>query len=220
MTFNILNANSDGLLNNLGSGSFSTDTTQPYNILAGDSSNGISNISPGTSGQILTSNGASANASFQNIPVLPYLCAFSVYLKNRINNVTGDGTTYTIIYDTIVVNIGSAYSASTGLFTAPANGAYLFGYQILTYTTASYVSAFSQYHINASYNYKNNLYNVPTRPTNCVSDHSIILSLSAGDTVGIAVTVQCAPSAKNVSINESASESVNRTASFWGFRIS
>lgn len=53
-------------------------------------------------------------------------CLFSAYTSTSYNNVTGDGTVYTVIFDTADVNIGSAYNAATGVFTAPASGNYLF----------------------------------------------------------------------------------------------
>lgn len=42
------------------------------------------------------------------------------------SNVTGDGTTYQCVYETAATNISSSYNTSTGLFTAPVAGMYLF----------------------------------------------------------------------------------------------
>lgn len=39
-------------------------------------------------------------------------------------NVTGDATVYTTIFDTATINIGTIYSTSTGLLTAPVTGDY------------------------------------------------------------------------------------------------
>ena len=43
-------------------------TLTQYNILAGGASNAISSITPSTSGYVLTSNGATANPTFQALP--------------------------------------------------------------------------------------------------------------------------------------------------------
>lgn len=43
-----------------------------------------------------------------------------------VNNVTGDGTVYTIINDNVVYDVGSNYNNATGVFTAPVTGKYLF----------------------------------------------------------------------------------------------
>lgn len=53
---------------------------------------------------------------------------FSVYLGTPVSAVTGDGTQYQIIYDTALVNVGSVYNLSTGIFTAPIAGNYCFSY--------------------------------------------------------------------------------------------
>lgn len=66
-TSNSINANSAGLVRYNGTGTFDGVTTTQYNTLVGAASNGITNISPGTSGQVLTSNGASADPSYQTL---------------------------------------------------------------------------------------------------------------------------------------------------------
>lgn len=51
---------------------------------------------------------------------------FSAYLSSTQSNVTGDGTIYTIPFDTALVNLGAAYNTGTGVFTAPTTGNYMF----------------------------------------------------------------------------------------------
>lgn len=56
----------------------------------------------------------------------PGQCSFMAYLSSTATNVTGDGTNYTILYDTELWDIGSNYNPATGIFTAPYTGLYLF----------------------------------------------------------------------------------------------
>jgi len=78
----------------------------------------------GTAGQVLTSNGAVA-PTFQAAPGVGTK-VFAAYLNTSVSNVTGDGTQYLVILDSVFSNPGSYYSTSTGLFTAPVTGNYQF----------------------------------------------------------------------------------------------
>lgn len=60
------------------------------------------------------------------VPAPGTTCLFSAYTGPSYNDVTGDGTTYTVIFDTALVNLGSAYNTATGVFTAPVDGNYMF----------------------------------------------------------------------------------------------
>lgn len=51
---------------------------------------------------------------------------FLAYLGTTVTNVTGDGTNYTLICGGIVLDKASNYNGSTGVFTAPVGGSYLF----------------------------------------------------------------------------------------------
>lgn len=51
---------------------------------------------------------------------------FSANLSAPQSNVTGDGTLYTVVCDNVLVNTGSAYNNTTGVFTAPVTGTYQF----------------------------------------------------------------------------------------------
>ena len=59
-----------------------------------------------------------------NYPLQPSFLAF--LSASTANNVTGDGTVFTVICNTVTTNVGSGYSGSTGVFTAPVTGNYLF----------------------------------------------------------------------------------------------
>lgn len=108
-------------------------------------------------------------------------------------DVTGDGTDYTIIYDTESYDVGSNYSTVTGQFTAPVTGKYFFtlgvylgtvdnahtaGYlQLKNVTTGNVVTS-------AICNPYNRTYTAQTR-----LDMATILFLTAGDVVEPIVNV-------------------------------
>lgn len=50
---------------------------------------------------------------------------FSAYLSAAVNDVTGDGTVYTIVFDTEIFDRNSDFDIATGIFTAPVDGYYL-----------------------------------------------------------------------------------------------
>ena len=57
---------------------------------------------------------------------LPLQSSFSAYLSATQTNQTGAGTAYTIIFDTEIADQNADYDTSTGVFTAPVTGRYLF----------------------------------------------------------------------------------------------
>lgn len=64
---NALNITQAGLVKFDGTNAFTGVTTTQHDVLVGAASNGITNISPSTSGFVLTSNGVSADPSFQSV---------------------------------------------------------------------------------------------------------------------------------------------------------
>jgi hypothetical protein len=60
------------------------------------------------------------------ICVTPKQPSFCAYTSGALTNVTGDGTSYTVVFGTERYDVGSNYNNSTGIFTAPYTGKYLF----------------------------------------------------------------------------------------------
>lgn len=57
---------------------------------------------------------------------LPLQSAFRAFVSVTQPNVTGDGTNYPIIWNTVVFDQSSNYNNATGVFTAPITGKYFF----------------------------------------------------------------------------------------------
>lgn len=57
-------------------------------------------------------------------------CSFMANVSATQNNVTGDGTVYTVIFDTVDGQLGTNYNHTTGVFTAPRTGYYFLSFQV------------------------------------------------------------------------------------------
>lgn len=85
----------------------------------------LSDLGFGTSGQVLTSNGAGVSPTWQAAGGSSFV-GFQAYLAGNAANVTGDGTIYTIPWDTESYDVGNNFNSGTGVFTAPTTGRYKF----------------------------------------------------------------------------------------------
>lgn len=56
---------------------------------------------------------------------------FSAGCSVNADNVTGDSTYYTVIFDTEIYDIGGNFNSATGVYTAPSNGYYYFNSNVL-----------------------------------------------------------------------------------------
>lgn len=123
-----------GSLRNIVTGSYNTSLgyASGYSYTSSESSN----ITIGNQGTLGESNkirigtygtgaGQQDQAFMAGIVTFTNQVAFEAYQSTTINNVTGDGTTYLIPFDTVWYDTHSNYDASTGVFTAPVDGIYM-----------------------------------------------------------------------------------------------
>lgn len=76
----------------------------------------------------------------------PHQPVFSAYADSLSQlNVTGDGTIYTVKYDVASLNVGGSFSTSTGLFTAPLTGTYIFSGTLLISNLGSAHTLYTAY---------------------------------------------------------------------------
>lgn len=117
--------------------------------------------------------------------------SFSAYRSATVANVTGDGTVYQCVFDTVVFNNDSAYNASTGLFTAPISGLYLFNATV----GASNLGAghtLGNFYFNAtSANYFSDYMNYYAISSGgiCIQSQTRLIFLNAGNTVNVRFNV-------------------------------
>lgn len=139
------------------------------------------------SGYVLTSTGTNTSPTWQSNLVNTLRPAFSAYLSTSATNVTGNGTTYTIIYNNTDVNNTASFSTGTGLFTAPITGNYLFSYAIYLTTTSTWNNLFNSYLIiNGTNSYKT-LFPYGTPNTSNQIVYTALVPLTAGQTVGVGI---------------------------------
>ena len=175
------------------SGGTGASTLTAYAVTCGGttSTGAIQSIaSVGTADQVLTSNGAAALPTFQDAGGGGLTPAFSAYVSSNINDVTGDGTTYNIIFDSEDFDIGSDFNTTTGLFTAPSTGKYMFSGSVRLGNQSG--STIGVMNIKLSSSSKpfwegNPANGVTSNGIVMVRPFSYILDLTAADTVGVNV---------------------------------
>lgn len=89
--------------------------------------NAFTGIDGVTAGDVLTSNGTGVAPSFQPPVVIGGGGGFLAHLNTNRSNVTGDFTTYTVVFDQIIFDTTGGYNSGNGIFTAPIGGVYNFG---------------------------------------------------------------------------------------------
>lgn len=144
-------------------------------------------ITTNASGTVNPTGTAVLTASTIGNILKPLNAAFFAYLNPLASNVTGAGVRYTIVFNNVTLNRQSVFNTSSGTFTAPVTGVYLFTLCVFTNPTSSNSSTITGVLVGATTYY---LPGCATAQGNtCFAGGSIILSLSSGNTVQAFVTV-------------------------------
>lgn len=119
---------------------------------------------------------------------------FSAFKSATTANATGDATIATVIFDTAPFNVGAAYNAGTGIFTAPQDGLYAFFASVTvtnvaeTHTGLEYAFTGSAEAINATTLNPGVGYS-PLLSSSVSQPMSVVIQMTAGDTMTITATV-------------------------------
>jgi len=141
-----------------------------------------------TTGALYLKASGTGNTGWVQVPTsAATTCLFSAYRSSTASDVTGDGTVYTIPFDTALVNLGSAYNTGTGVFTAPTNGNYLFQSTVnvsdLLITHAEGIFAFN----GSAFESRFARYNMGAMATAGIfsASGSLVVPLTAGQTMSV-----------------------------------
>ncbi len=153
-----------------------------HGVLIGEGTSvAVASTVAGAAGQYLISNGAAADPGWFSVP------SFSAYKSAPTLNVTGNSTNYPYICDTTEFNSG-AYNTTTGQFTAPVDGKYLFSVSvymtnctIAVQITLNVVTTANTYNMADQFRVASN--------QNFATNATMIAHMAAGDTAYPTVTV-------------------------------
>jgi len=147
-----------------------------------------------------------SNAFLQLNPTFP---AFSATISGTFSNVTGDGTSYDIIFNAKFFDLGNNFSTSTGLFTAPYAGLYQFNASVAVMNlTTAMTRGFASIGSQVIYDCNIGAVGANVAGTFCGSG-SFTVELTAGATLGCVVQVD----------NSTKTAGLNQNCVFSGFLI-
>lgn len=135
---------------------------------------------------------------------MPLQPSFQSYLNSSVVNATGDGTVYTIVYDTEVFDQGSDFNNATGVFTAPVAGRYMFSCVVSLAALGAAHTSGNLNIVTTGRTYVVNLssYGAMRSVANgLVIGGTVIANMAAGDTATVTITVE--NSTKTVGVNGS-----------------
>lgn len=112
---------------------YSTTTTNHWNtgLVTGSSNNYAIRDAANAINVMTCTPGTTAATNFLGRVTAIEQPAFSAFVNANVNDVTGDGTAYTVLFNSEIFDQNSNYATGTGIFTAPVTGRYRFNCSII-----------------------------------------------------------------------------------------
>jgi len=215
-----------GITANGGTVSLATDaTTSTVNVGTGAGNKTVSvgstnttsatTISSGT-GNIIHNTGLTIDSTGRTLNAVQP--AFAAFKSAASTNVTGDGTVYTVIFDTVYFDQGSNYNATTGVFTAPITGKYLFTSNVEFIN----VIAVTQIQLNIAGTFGLSAFSIMNGSTATATgflilNGSVLVPMTAGQTCSMMTNAQ--GTTKTVGVNGNGGSGGGGITSFTGYLV-
>ena len=133
-----------------------------------------------TSSVLITDNGEMTN------PLQP---SFLAYLNTTVTEVTGDGTNYTIIFDTEVYDQNNDFTLASSTFTAPVTGRYRFDFGGRIIGGTSIGTGGAVWFLNTSNNTFRFQPLLPTGTTATAANGTVLCDLDVNDTATLSIQI-------------------------------
>lgn len=117
----------------------------------------------------------------------PLQSTFLAYMTTSVNNISGDGTLYTIIFDTEAFDRNNDFTLGTSTFTAPVTGLYSFNLGVQLGGGTIMTNVFLQV-VTTALTYQRNIPNTAGSTTTASGTHVVLANMTAADTATFNIT--------------------------------
>jgi len=179
-----------GVVQSGATGDFSsTNGTNGQILIGGGTAPTWANITPGDG--ISITNGSNSISIAQGVSTT--FPAFLAQLTSTQTDVTGDGTNYQVIFATTMFDQGSNFNTSTGVFTAPITGLYVFCSFITMGVTDASFTSMNYSLVTTARTYVSSIQNVGAMRSSAnvctVNFPGLLVKMTAGDTAYMTINI-------------------------------